>query len=329
MIDLSSVKGQERAVGILQAVLDAKRVPHALVFSGPEGVGKHFAAGTFARALFCKGETVVPCFACDPCRKIERGTFPDLIRVGIAEGRTRILVDQAREIGRIVSYHPFSGNTRVIIIDPADLMTEDCSAAILKTLEEPPSGTHFILITCRASSLPPTILSRCQKVRFSPLTPGVIAEILGGGSEVGEAADMARGSLSRAESLLKGGLLLVQERVIAALSSMELNDPDGIEELFSGLSKFKVEFSDILDILTCWYRDLIIYRETRREGDLVYHRLIKDFGGTWADTHVQSLIESAGAIDEIERTLTGRMYLNMRIALESLFIRLLELKYNQ
>jgi DNA polymerase-3 subunit delta' len=329
MIELGAIRGQKRPVDILTGILDTGRIPHALIFSGPEGVGKRFAADVFAKAMFCTGIAAIPCGSCETCLKIERNTFPDLIPVGIAEGRTRIVIDQMREIERVVAYHSFSGRGRLIIIDPADLMTEDSSAAILKTLEEPPAGTHFILVTSRASSLPPTILSRCQKIRFSPLKPEVIAEIIGGGEPERVAAEMARGSLSRAQALLSGGLLSVQERMIGSLSSMELNDPGGVQELFLSLSKFKVEFSDILDILKCWYRDLIIYRETQREGDLVYHRLVKDFGGAWKDTRVQSLIESVEAADEIERTLTGRMYLNMRIALESLFIRLIELKYNQ
>jgi DNA polymerase-3 subunit delta' len=329
MIDLSAVKGQGQAVGILSGFLESGRVPHALVFSGPEGVGKRFAADLFARAIFCRAQGAVPCFSCDSCRKIERGAFPDLIHVEIAESKTRILIDQIREIERIVAYHPFSGDSRVIVIDPADLMTEDASAAILKTLEEPPAGTHFILVTGRAFSLPPTILSRCQKVRFSPLPAPVIAEILGGGREAQEAAEMARGSLARAQSMISGGLLSAQEQLVETLSEMGLNDPMGIQKLSESVTKYKVDIFDIIDILKCWYRDLMISRETHREGDLVYHRLVKDFGGLWAQTSIRSLIESMEAAQQIERILTSRMHLNMRIALEALFIRLVELKYNQ
>jgi DNA polymerase III subunit delta' len=329
MIDLSAIKGQEQAVGILTGFLESGRAPHALVFSGPEGVGKRFAAGLLARAIFCRSGGTVPCFSCDACDKIGRDAFPDLITVGIAEDKTRILIDQIREIERIVAYHPFSGDRRVIIIDPADLMTEDAAAAILKTLEEPPAGTHFILVTGRAFSLPPTILSRCQKVRFSPLPRPVIVELLGGGDEVQEAADAARGSLSRARLLVSGGLVSVQGRMIGTLAEMELNDPVGIQALFESITKYKVDISDIIDILRCWYRDLIIDRETRREGDLVYHRLVKDFGGAWAKTSIASLMESMEAAEQIERILTSRIRLNIRIALEALFIRLVELKYNQ
>ncbi len=328
MINLSAIKGQQQAVGTLSGFLASGRLPHALVFSGPEGVGKQFAAGLFARAVFCRAQATVPCFTCDPCLRIERGVFPDLIQVGIAETKTRILIDQIREIERIVAYHPFSGDSRVIIIDPADLMTEDASSAILKTLEEPPAGTHFILITCRAFSLPPTILSRCQKVRFSPLPRPVIAEILGGGDEAQDAAEMARGSMTRARSMISGGLIGAQEQMIGTLSEMELNDPAGIQGLFESLNKYKVDIFEIIDILKCWYRDLMIHRETGRDGDLIYHRLVKDFAGRWAKTNVRSLIESMEAAEQIERILTSRMRLNMRIALEALFIRLVELKYN-
>lgn len=329
MIDLSAIKGQEQAVGILAGFLESGRAPHALIFSGPEGVGKRFAAELFARAMFCRSEGTVPCNACEACRKIEHGAFPDLIRVEIAEDKTRILIDQIREIERIVAYHPFSGSGRVIIIEPADLMTEDASAAILKTLEEPPAGTHFILVTGRAFSLPPTILSRCQKVRFSPLARTVIAEILGGTDEAQEAAEAARGSLSRARLMISGGLVSAQGRMIGTLAEMELNDPVAVQSLSDSITKYKVDISDIIDILKCWYRDLIIDRETQREGDLVYHRLVKDFGGAWAKTSVRCLIESMEAAEQIERILMSRMRLNMRIAMEALFIRLVELKHNQ
>ncbi len=329
MIDLSAVKGQHQAVGILTGFLESGRLPHALVFSGPEGVGKRYAAELFGRAIFCKATDRVPCLSCEHCLRIERDAFPDLIRLEIPEGKTRILIDQIREIERIVAYHPFSGESRVIIIDPADLMTEDASAAILKTLEEPPAGTHFILVTSRAFSLPPTILSRCQKVRFSPLAQPVIAGILGGSDEAQEAAQMARGSLERAAAMISGGLVAAQERMIGALAKMELDDPAGIQGLFESVAKYKVDIFDVIDILKCWYRDLMISRETRREGDLIYHRLVKDVGGAWAQTSVRSLIKSMETVQEIERILTSRMHLNMRIALEALFIRLVELKYNQ
>lgn len=76
MIDLSAIKGQERAAGILTGFLESGRVPHALLFSGSEGVGKRYAADLFARAVFCRGAGSVPCFSCEACRKIERGAFP-------------------------------------------------------------------------------------------------------------------------------------------------------------------------------------------------------------------------------------------------------------
>ncbi len=88
----------------------------------------------------------------------------------------------------------------------------------------------------------------------------------------------------------------------------------GIQRLSESVTKYKVDIFDIIDILKCWYRDLMISRETHRKGDLVYHRLVKDFGGLWAQTSVRSLIESMEAAQQIERILTSRMHLNMRIA---------------
>ncbi len=328
MIDLSKIKGQKKALGILTGTLNSERVPHAMIFSGPDGVGKRMTAKLFASALVCQDGKIVPCQKCEPCRKIESDTFPDVISVGIQEGRSKILIDQVRELGKILAYRPFSGDVRTIIIDPADEMTRSASAAILKMLEEPPSGAHFVLITSKASKLEPTIISRCQKVRFSPLSSDVISEIIGGGKDTQGVSELCRGSMALAKAFLTGGLLAAREKLIGVLSVMNINDPAHIESLLHEISKFKVEIFDIIDILRGWYRDLIVYRETKDERNIINRDLLNQFGGAWSETRSESLISCADALEDIGNDFSLVSGLNPRIALTSLFIRLTELKYN-
>ena len=327
MIDFSKIKGQKRAVGILTGILTSERVPHAMIFSGPDGVGKRTTAKLFASALACRDDKIVPCQKCDICRKIEGDTFPDVISVGIPEGRAKILIDQVRELGEILAYRPFSGDVRTIIIDPADEMTRSAAAAILKMLEEPPNGAHFILITSKASKIEPTIVSRCQKVRFSPLSADITSEIIGGGKDVEEASRLSRGSAALARAFLSGDLFAAREKLIGVLSVMNINDPANIESLLGEILKFKVEFFDIIDILRGWYRDLIVYRETKNEENIINHDLLGLFGGAWSDTRSESLISCADALEDIGDDFSLVSGLNQRIALTSLFIRLTELKY--
>lgn len=328
MIDLTKIKGQKRALGILTGILNSERVPHAMIFSGPDGVGKRTTAKLFASALVCQESKIVPCLKCEPCRKIEKDTFPDLITVGIPEGKSKILIDQVRGLGEILAYRPFLSDVRTIIIDPADEMTKSASAAILKMLEEPPSGAHFILITAKASKLEPTIISRCQKVRFSPLSSDIISEIMGGEKDIEGISHLCRGSVALAKAFLTGGLLSLREKLISVLSMMNINDPAHIEALFQEISKFKVEIFDIIDILRGWYRDLIVYRETGNEKNIINRDILKEFGGAWSETRSESLISCADALDNVDKDFSDVSGLNMRIALTSLFIRLTELKYN-
>ena len=321
------IEGQRRSTGILTGLLSADRIPHAMIFSGPPGVGKRTAAKRFAQALVCRGTLPRPCFECEPCRRVERDTFPDVISIEIPEAKKNIPIDMIRELEEIIAFRPFAGDVRVIIIDPADMMSTAGQAAILKTLEEPPSGTHFILITSRFFALPATIVSRCQRVRFNPLPPDVVARVVGESSESPLVA-LSRGSVSRARSLKQGGLIDLRGMLVQELARMEYDDPEGIDLLAEKLSKLKVEFFDILDILLHWYRDLIVYHETEAVGELTDSGLWHEYKGAWSETTTASLMRCA---DEIRNAQRARLVNNadVRITLSFLLMRLTELKYNR
>ena len=321
------IEGQGRSTEILTSLFRAERIPHALIFSGPPGVGKRTAARRFAQALVCQGMYPRPCFECEPCRRVARDTFPDVIGVEIPEEKKNIPIDMIREVEGIIAFRPFTGDVRVIIIDPADMMSTASQAAILKTLEEPPSGTHFILITSRFFALPATIASRCQRVRFGPLPVDVVARIVNEAPESAVVA-LSRGSVSRAQSLKQGGLIAVRSELICELARMEYDDPEGIDLVAEKLSKLKVEFFDILDILLNWYRDLIVYHETEAVGELTDSGLWHEQKGAWSETTTASLMRCAEEIREAQR---ARLENNadVRITLSFLLMALTELKYNR
>jgi len=322
------IEGQERSTGILSGLLSVDRIPHAMVFSGPPGVGKRTAAMRLAQALVCRGGSPRPCFECEPCRRVLRDTFPDVIRIEIPDDKKNIPIDMIREVEEIIAFRPFSGDVRVIIIDPADMMSASAQAAILKTLEEPPTGTHFILVTSRFFALPATIASRCQRVRFNPLPSDVVARIAGEPSAESPVVALSRGSLSRAIALKEGGLISIRDMVVGELARMEYDDPEGIDLLAEKLSKFKVEIFDILDILMNWYRDLIVYHEIEAVGELTDSGLWHEHKGAWSRTATTSLMRCTELIREAQR---ARLINNadVRIMVSSLLMTLTELKYNR
>lgn len=208
---LSGIRGQDRAVALLLRYLATGNVPPGLLFHGEEGIGKETAAVAFVAALLCRNRGAAGgCGTCRDCRLLASGSHPNFLRV--APETQNILIDDIRELQEELALQAFSKRPRTVLIAPADRMTVQAANALLKTLEEPPRGTHLLLVAHRVSRLPPTIVSRCQKISFSPLPPGEVEGILSGipgiGSrhrpeEIRGAAACSGGSPGRALEVLE------------------------------------------------------------------------------------------------------------------------------
>lgn len=162
----NDIPGHSSQKELLRGSIHSGRVPHAFLFSGPEGLGKTRVAVEFFKALNCLDTPGDPCDRCRSCMKADASNHPDLV-VQNADG-PQIQIRDVREIISGISLKPFEARMRVIIIEPAELMNKASSNAILKTLEEPPPGTVLILVSHKPVMLLPTITSRCQIIRFTP-----------------------------------------------------------------------------------------------------------------------------------------------------------------
>lgn len=187
----SDILGHERLIESLWDVAARDKHHHAYLFEGPEGIGKRRVARRFAMALNCENRegrsaNETPCGVCQTCVQIAEGVHADVIIVEPeGKGATRVIpVDRIREVIRVSGLHRYRARQRVIIIDPIDALNESGANALLKTLEAPPEGTGFILITSKASALLPTILSRCQRVRFGAVHEEMISGWLVGHHDV-------------------------------------------------------------------------------------------------------------------------------------------------
>jgi DNA polymerase-3 subunit delta' len=187
------------------------RLAHAYVFVGPGGIGKRTFARQFAQALLCrhpKIDVMEPCEECSSCRVFEGGNHPDFVAVEMEKDRHEFRIEVVRDLLPKLALKPALGAERVTIIDDADRFNEDASNALLKTLEEPPPHSRLLLITSNVEGMLPTIRSRCQSIRFEPLTIQETAEVLlqSGVAESSEAAlrlaESSDGSVSSAEENL-------------------------------------------------------------------------------------------------------------------------------
>jgi DNA polymerase-3 subunit delta' len=202
----ADVVGQDRAVAALTAA--AVRPVHAYLFVGPPGTGKGAAARGFAAALLCPAVRAgqPPDGTCDSCRRALAGIHPDVI--DIERAGAAISIDTAREVTRLASTSPLEGERKVLVLHDFHLV-KDAGPALLKTLEEPPATTIFVIL---AEYVPPeliTIASRCVRIDFDPLTPADVAAALeAAGIDAARAAELAvasGGRLDRARLLASDG----------------------------------------------------------------------------------------------------------------------------
>jgi DNA polymerase III subunit delta' len=177
------IAGHQRLLPLIARAAAHGTLPPSMLFAGRRGVGKSRTATAVAEALNCLQPAtshlfaIDGCGACASCRRIARRVHADIFVVQPGESGT-IKVDQVREMIDRTAFRPFEGRKRVVIVDDADAMVPAAQNALLKTLEEPPSGSIFILVSAVADSLLATVRSRCSLLRFGTLTATEIAKLL-------------------------------------------------------------------------------------------------------------------------------------------------------
>ncbi len=254
----SHVLGQAAAIATLTTALRRGKVHHAYRFEGPDGTGKEMAAFALAQALVCTGGDVLGCGRCDACRRavtfaeskpqsplhpdvaiVEKGFYPAEVIGRSRPELTEISVDQVRTIVLAhAAYPPHEGRARVFIIRRAEELSIGSANAILKTLEEPRSGTHFILLSARGDRLLNTIRSRTLPVRFGPLPDDVVRGVLTK-HEIPEAqhdvlVELAAGSASAALELADAERSAKRdafvERILGAVNAKDLGQAVALSE---------------------------------------------------------------------------------------------------
>jgi DNA polymerase-3 subunit delta' len=280
----------------LRHFMAADRVPGSLLFHGPWGIGKTRTALTFARALNCETNTGDACDACASCRKALKFAHPDIrfvfpmprarteaeeekvesstlaaqakdpLHVIQFDKNATIWIDTVRAIRRASAMTAAEGRRKVFVIRDADRMGANLAGVLLKILEEPPADTHFILTSGRAQALLPTIVSRCQALRFRPLAHRTVAKVLEtergiGAAEARLCAALAQGSLGRALLMAAEDVRALRDQALAVLAAAERGGA-ALHEMAGELAgqRDRDLMRRLAHALAVWHGDLLTIR---------------------------------------------------------------------
>ena len=206
-------------------VVQRGRLAHAYLFTGPAGVGKRLFAQELAKALLCENqtETLTACDECPACIQVKAGTHPDYHFVSLPEGVNEIPIETMRELCRMFALKPSRAHGKIAVLDDADFLNAESANCFLKTLEEPPPRSVFMLIGTDAERQMSTIVSRCQMIRFAPLSSKQVAKVLQS-QEIDNAEHIERlvqlsdGSPGKAMSLAEPSLWEFRRQLLGKLA---------------------------------------------------------------------------------------------------------------
>ncbi|MDY6862479.1 MAG: DNA polymerase III subunit delta' [Thermodesulfobacteriota bacterium] len=319
----SEIYGHDKQINILKKAFSNNRLARSFLFTGISGVGKKLVAISLAKALNCERENLDFCNNCPACKKIEHGNHPEF--TVITPQNNLITIDTIRTIKEQLKFKTIFARMRVFIIDDCHKMNTQAANALLKTLEETPEKTLFILITSSPHRLLPTIISRCQRITFSPIyykeIEKLVKEKFGfDGKDSSILSLMAIGSLGRVKELLNKKFWDMRQSILKRLVGISKGLPDKALSIAFDLGKNREELLNLLEVIIIFYRDMLIYKYFKNTEKLINKDMIEEIKGA-------AKKNSSGAVfNQIEEVKKARTAIinnaNIQLTMEMMLLRI-------
>jgi DNA polymerase-3 subunit delta' len=326
-MSFKDVLGHSMPVELLRRGIISGKVAHSYLFLGSEGIGKKWVALQFAKALNClkrDEKTGDACDQCTSCRKISDGLHPDILILE-PENQT-IKVDQVRQMQRNLAYRPYEGLRRVCILAGADRMAPNMSNILLKTLEEPPVHTVLVLLANNSRRMLPTIVSRCQLIRFNGLPVSMVAQWLVERKGLPEweahwVASLSEGSPGKALELQGEIGQIPRKELLTDWIGVDTIPFEGIERWVESLPSDRGSLTSVLEVAKTLVRDLVIAKIGMGHWELIHGDLREDIIATASKLRLSTLLQR---MDSLHRTLLDvsplRGNANTKLALEAMML---------
>ena len=328
MVGFQSIIGQEQIKEHLQNAISTGKVSHAYILNGEKSSGKEFIAKVFAMTLQCEKGGTEPCNECRSCKQTLSKNQPDIIYVSHEKPNTISVDDIRAQINNDVAIKPYSSKYKVYIINEAEKMTTQAQNAILKTLEEPPAYAVILLLVSNVNTLLSTILSRCVVLNMKPVRDELVKKYLMEELQIPDyKADVcvafARGNVGKAKLLASSEEF---ENVKSeALSLLKYIKDMEIQEIVAAIKKigeYKLEVNDYLDIMSIWYRDVLLFKATNDVNHLIFREEIQSIRKVAARSSYEGIERVIRALDKAKKRLDANV--NFDLAMELLLLEIQE-----
>ena len=273
---LETIVGHDLLKDLVRKMVERESIPHALLFHGPDGIGKKDMAYAVGKFINCRGEPGSTACRCSTCTKVSRDTHLDFTVLKPKGGRV-ISIDEIRAVQDRAWVTPVEARKRVILIFDAERMSRSAANGLLKILEEPPSHLVIIMTTDNPNNLLPTIRSRCMSFRFHPVPVDEIKSWLIRERGVTEpeaevAALLSEGRPGPALEIIEGGFLDRRNEMIREIDLLSEKGYPAIFRIAQKLCPRGVKLENALDDMLVWYRDLLVSRLAPGKKDILVNR---------------------------------------------------------
>lgn len=325
----ADIVGQEQLREHLENAVRMGKVSHAYIINGERNAGKEFIAKTFAMAVQCENrQDAEPCGECHSCKQALSGNHPDIIFITHEKPGTIGVDDIRRQINGDVAIKPYSGPKKIYIVSEGEKMTVQAQNALLKTLEEPPEYAVILILTDNVNTLLPTILSRCVVLNMKPVRDAQIKEYLMENMGIPDyKADIcvafARGNVGKARLLANSEEFdKVKEEAITLLKyigEMELHE---IVAAIKKITEYKFDVNDYMDILSIWYRDVLLFKATHDVNHLIFREEIQSIRKVADKSTYEGIERIIDALEKSKQRLNANV--NFELTMELLLLTIKE-----
>ena len=327
MAKFADIIGQEQIKEHLCNAVSTGKVSHAYIINGERSSGKEFIARVFAMALQCEKGEIEPCGECHSCKQALSNNQPDIVYVSHEKPNTIGVEDIRTQINGDIDVKPYSSPRKIYIMNEGEKMTVQAQNALLKTLEEPPEYAVILILTTQVEALLPTILSRCVVLNMKPVSDALVKKYLMEELAVPDykaniCVAFARGNIGKAKLLASSEEFeKVKDEAITLvkyINDMEINE---IVKAIKKISEYKFDVNDYLDILSVWYRDVLLFKATKEVNSLIFKEEIQQIMRVSDRSTYEGIETIVNALQQAKRRLEANVNFDLTMELLLLTIK--------